>query len=82
MYTYNKRQFFFFREGKGWHLSSKPAILRNTSVTFTGQAKAAGVNPNFFSFTGFVAKKAIDLGDAVEPPRKKPKLVPETETER
>jgi len=40
------------------------------------QAKAAGVNPNFFSFTGFVAKKAIDLSDAVEPARKKPKLVP------
>ena len=39
------------------------------------QAKAAGVNPNFFSFTGFVAKKAIDLS-TVEPPRKKPKLVP------
>ena len=38
------------------------------------EAKAAGVDPNFFNFSGFVAKQPPDFGD-VGPPAKKPKLV-------
>eukprot|EP00435_Cladocopium_sp_Y103_P063298 s367_g24.t2 len=44
------------------------------------QAKAAGVDPNFFNFSGFVAKQPPDFGD-VGPPAKKPKLVPSWLTE-
>lgn len=39
------------------------------------EAKAAGVDPNFFNFSGFVAKQPPDFVD-VGPPAKKPKLVP------
>lgn len=44
------------------------------------QAKAAGVDPNFFNFSGFVAKQPPDFVD-VGPPAKKPKLVPSWLTE-